>query len=490
MQLAKLPAGRVTQRWLLLRMLNTEVEKLVPLAHTGWTAEAHTLGARLCALRGLILMEVKRRVWDEALPEGPHDEGVVKSGHVISLNRFEAEAAREASADDRAAGQLRHKTLFEQAFRELHHLAPKVLRRRDRAFKVRFIGEGADDYGGVFREAITNMCAELQSDSSLLFILTPNGKFGNGDNRSAYTIRPSATTSDALAQFAFLGKIMGCAFLQKELTLDFELSGHVWKRIAGLELSDTDLASFDESALTSMRRLVHIDDDGIDEDTFGDLFFETFETSLSDDSSVELIEDGAATDVTFHTRAKFADLVINARLSEGALACEALLAGISSVVPSARLLSLMTGRELEKLTCGEAEIDVAQLKAHTSYGATAAAGMAHVRFFWAVLEAFTTEQRRLFLKFIWGRNRLPLTEDDWGDQRMKIHTLDKANPDAYFPVVHTCFFSIELPKYTSRDVCYKQLLWAINNCQSIDADNTRESRQNAAVNAFSTFSGI
>ena len=121
---------------------------------------------------------------------------------------------------------------------------------------------------------------------------------------------------------------------------------------------------------------------------------------------------------------------------------------------------------------------------------TAAAGMAHVRFFWAVLEAFTTEQRRLFLKFIWGRNRLPLTEDDWGDQRMKIHTLDKANPDAYFPVVHTCFFSIELPKYTSRDVCYKQLLWAINNCQSIDADNTRESRQNAAVNAFSTFSGI
>ena len=73
---------------------------------------------------------------------------------------------------------------------------------------------------------------------------------------------------------------------------------------------------------------------------------------------------------------------------------------------------------------------------------------------------------------------------------MKIHTLDKANPDAYFPVVHTCFFSIELPKYTSRDVCYKQLLWAINNCQSIDADNTRESRQNAAVNAFSTFSGI
>lgn len=46
---------------------------------------------------------------------------------------------------------------------------------------------------------------------------------------------------------------------------------------------------------------------------------------------------------------------------------------------------------------------------------------------------------------------------------MRIHTLEKPNPNAYFPVAHTCFFSIELPKYTSRDHCYKKLLWAINS---------------------------
>ena len=159
-------------------------------------------------------------------------------------------------------------------------------------------------------------------------------------------------------------------------------------------------------------------------------------------------------------------------------------------MPCARLLSLHTGRDLERLTCGEADVDVAALKAHTSYGATANASMPHVRYFWAALEAFTPEQRRLFLKFIWGRNRLPLTDDDWGDQKMRIHTLDKPNPDAYFPVAHTCFFSIEVPKYTSRDVAYKRVLWAVNNCQSIDADNTREGRANASLldaNAFATF---
>ena len=158
-----------------------------------------------------------------------------------------------------------------------------------------------------------------------------------------------------------------------------------------------------------MRRMRHIDEDGIDEDMFADLFFETFETRLSDGSTVELLEDGAATDVTFSTRDRFADLTIAARLAEGGTQCEALLAGIVSIVPSTRLLSLLTGLELEKLICGEADVDVAALRHHTSYGATAAGGMAHVRYFWAVLESFTPEQRRLFLKFIWGRNRLPLT---------------------------------------------------------------------------------
>ena len=175
---------------------------------------------------------------------------------------------------------------------------------------------------------------------------------------------------------------------------------------------------------------------------------------------------------------------MGARLAEGAAQCEALLAGLSSVVPSARLLSLMTGHELQLLACGEADVDVKTLRLHTSYGASAAANMPHVRYFWAVLESFTPEQRRHFLKFIWGRNRLPLTEEDWGEQRMRIHTLDKPNPNNYFPVAHTCFFSIELPRYTSREVCYKKLLWAINNCQSIDADNTREGRANAESNAF------
>ena len=50
-------------------------------------------------------------------------------------------------------------------------------------------------------------------------------------------------------------------------------------------------------------------------------------------------------------------------------------------------------------------------------------------------------------------------------------------------VAHTCFFSIELQRYTSPEKCYSKLLYACSNCQAIDADNTTEGRANAEMNS-------
>ena len=69
--------------------------------------------------------------------------------------------------------------------------------------------------------------------------------------------------------------------------LDLELCDNVWKRIASIELSPFDLASFDEAEYNSLNRLRHIDRDGVDEELFADLFFNTFEASLSDGTKVK-----------------------------------------------------------------------------------------------------------------------------------------------------------------------------------------------------------
>ncbi|KAL1499142.1 hypothetical protein AB1Y20_013653 [Prymnesium parvum] len=480
--LLSLELSHVRQRWRAILDFNERLQEVFCYVHTGWTAQPHTLGARICALRTLVLWDAKIKIWEAALPKPPPDAGVVHVGTVVSLNRFAAEAA--AKWETNAAKKL----MFDQLFEQLDRVNPKLIQRTDRGFKVKFVGEASDDYGGPYREALTNICAELQSEDSELLVLCPNGQHGLGLNRSSYTVRPSATSYGQLTKFSFLGKLMGCALLQKQASLDLELCPHFWKQLVSIDLEPSDLAEFDDAEYNSLQRLRYIDvTDGVDAELFGDLFFNTFEVTLSDGTVMELMDNGRSKNVTFHNRHTYCNLAIAARLHEGTTQCHAVLAGLRTVVPSIRLLSLMTGHDLELLTCGEAAIDLQMLKRHTSYGASLPGGAnePHIRLFWQVLEELDAEERRQFLAFSWGRNRLPLTDADWGGNTMKIHTLETPKPNGHFPVAHTCFFSIEWPKYTTREIAKDKLLYAIRNCRAIDADNTAEGRRNMGANAFS-----
>ncbi len=59
-----------------------------------------------------------------------------------------------------------------------------------------------------------------------------------------------------------------------------------------------------------------------------------------------------------------------------------------------------------------------------------------VRFMWQVLEEFSHEERRLFLKFVWGRSRLPLRVEDFSE-KFTIEQIARDNPDAKLPTSHT-----------------------------------------------------
>eukprot|EP00468_Gymnochlora_sp_CCMP2014_P011319 CAMPEP_0167765182 /NCGR_PEP_ID=MMETSP0110_2-20121227/14520_1 /TAXON_ID=629695 /ORGANISM="Gymnochlora sp., Strain CCMP2014" /LENGTH=113 /DNA_ID=CAMNT_0007652817 /DNA_START=123 /DNA_END=464 /DNA_ORIENTATION=- len=88
-------------------------------------------------------------------------------------------------------------------------------------------------------------------------------------------------------------------------------------------------------------------------------------------------------------------------------------------------------------------------------------------------ERFNEEERATFLIFVWGRSRLPTRVQDF-DQKFSItgHSRSSSNPDGWFPIAHTCGFSVELPKYTNIDIMTKRIKWAMNNCQSTDADGS------------------
>ena len=84
------------------------------------------------------------------------------------------------------------------------------------------------------------------------------------------------------------------------------------------------------------------------------------------------------------------------------------------------------------------------------------------------MTSFDDDQRQLYLKFAWGRSRLPI---DLKNLRRK-HTisLSKYMDKTGFPQAHTCFFSIDLPDYPTEKIMRAKFLTAITMCGEIDTD--------------------
>jgi len=72
------------------------------------------------------------------------------------------------------------------------------------------------------------------------------------------------------------------------------------------------------------------------------------------------------------------------------------------------------------------------------------------------------------MRFVSGRSRLPANLADF-TQRFQVMRVDR--PLNGLPTAQTCFFQLRLPPYSSQEIMYERLRYAINNCTCIDMDN-------------------
>lgn len=150
-------------------------------------------------------------------------------------------------------------------------------------------------------ELIKSPSTELQSEALSLLIKTPNGQHNTGLNREMWVPNPAATSSTQLAMFEFLGKILGLA-LYSSFTLNLDLPAILWKPLVGQKVELSDVRAIDTMCVQSLDALKTIDQKGITEDTFGDVFLEVFAIHRSDGKEVELKPNGKNIEVTFQNR--------------------------------------------------------------------------------------------------------------------------------------------------------------------------------------------
>ncbi|KAG9403599.1 hypothetical protein AC1031_006240 [Aphanomyces cochlioides] len=443
-----------------LQEFNSAIHRVLPYTQFVTDICPLSLQSMIFSCRGLIFHALKKSIWDDCLKRTQRS-GVSLE---MTLNRPKAMRQRASGLVDSDA----RTTLFAQAFRQLNSSDNHHFRRHDNVYYVKFMGENAEDAGGPYRETFAQYASELHSPQIPMFLQTPNAAHNVGLEREKWVVNPSAFSSARLRRriFEFLGKLMGACVRSKDY-FAMNLVGLVWKLLVNEETNLDDLEALDKMLVQSMSKMRTIDQLGVTESMFEDIVLETFTTLSTDNRVVEIKPGGAAIPVTFHSRLEFADLVEHFRLHEFDTVVKYIQAGLAKVLPIS-LMGIFTGLEFELMVCGSPEVDIELLIQCTEYSSCSATDL-HVVWFWNTLRKFSHEERSAFLRFVWGRSRLPHTAAEF-PQSFKLQSFNKSPADTYLPVAHTCFFAIEVPAYSSEELLAKKLIYAIYNCQEIDAD--------------------
>ncbi|CAI2362161.1 unnamed protein product [Moneuplotes crassus] len=336
------------------------------------------------------------------------------------------------------------------------------------AWKAKFLGEGSIDEGGPYRETISNICDELHSQYLPLLIPTQNNKNDHGFGRDLWTLNPSATSPIHLEMYKFMGALIGMAFRSGQV-LNLKLPSLFWKKLTGETLTLEDLEFTDAYAVQFIKDVENIKF-GTCKEEFEQAMDLNWTTQLSNGETVTLCEDGGDKQVKFEEVEDYHKKVIDTRLNEANKQAKAVKQGFEFIFPTF-CLGIFSWNEVETRVVGPRKIATASLKSITDYS-NCSPDNEYVKRFWRVFDKFTENQKSMFLKFTWGRSRLPPAER-LNDQRFKFLLIDSSrfdNHDTHLPEAHTCFFQFDLPRYTTDEACRDKILYAIESCGGIDTD--------------------
>jgi hypothetical protein len=226
--------------------------------------------------------------------------------------------------------------------------------------------------------------------------------------------------------------------------VDLELPPLVWRALAtpssrddadDFITSDADWAEIDAIGAAALSRLDAASDDAPAAERAALLDGLVWAAPRLDGTLGALRPGGAEAPVAWADRRAYVAAARAARAAELAPALAALRRGFAAVVPL-RAAALLPPAELARRCCGAAAVDVAALRASATYAGCSASD-AHICHFWAALEGFSQPQRRAFLRFAWGRARLPPPGAP-GARHLELQAFGRtaaaATPNAFLPI--------------------------------------------------------
>ncbi|CEP01414.1 unnamed protein product (mitochondrion) [Plasmodiophora brassicae] len=314
--------------------------------------------------------------------------------------------------------------------------------------KVKFIGEDGIDEGGIQKEFFQLLVKQLFNPAYGMFIVD--------DETHTYWFNKDSFESKH--EYELIGAMLGLA-IYNSVILDLHFPLCVYKKLLNSPVSFDDLRSFNPSLHRGLQQLRDFDGD------VESVFCLTFSIEYSlfgEVKRVELCPNGQNIPVTKENRERYVELFTEYTLNTSIeTQFSAFKYGFEMVCGGA-WLHLFRPEELELAICGSPELDFHALEAAAKYENYTRDSPVIVNF-WKVVHEMTEEQKRRFLSFCTGSDRVPI--NGLGSLRVPFIIARNGGDSDRLPTSHTCFNHLLLPAYSTLGKLRERLLTAIQNSE-------------------------
>jgi hypothetical protein len=329
----------------------------------------------------------------------------------------------------------------------------EVQRKADhlkKPLRVQFLGEEGIDAGGVRKEFFQLLMKEL---------LDPNyGMFYQTESRDLW-IQPRMRCQVGGDEFQLVGTLLGLA-VYNNVILDVSFPQALYRKLLGRPMDFADLEEVEPSLASGLRSMLEFED--APEATVEDVFCVNFvyEYEVFDERRTEeLCPGGKDRVVTAANRSEYVKLLTHLILDTSlATQFERFNQGFRALADR-DLMQTLHAEELELLVCGQQTFDFNDLEESTKYEGYEKNDDS-VRILWKVLHSLNNDDKRLFLKFTTGSDRVPIG----GLKDLNFVVGKNGDDQDMLPTAHTCFNHLLLPSYRDETTCAAKIKLAIQNC--------------------------
>ncbi|XP_071362163.1 probable E3 ubiquitin-protein ligase HERC3 [Trachinotus anak] len=270
---------------------------------------------------------------------------------------------------------------------------------------------------------------------------------------------PSKATQDHQRYFLF-GVLCGLAlYNQCIIHLPFPLV--LFKKLLGVKPSLEDMMEFSPVVGESLQYILedHTDDD-IDNMIMDFLI-------VWDGTKVDLDPENPEKPVTNQNKKEFVDSFVNHAFNTS---MDSLFREFKQgffQVCDRDLVKLFRPKELHELLVGKDFQDWERLKKNTGYEGVYHVGHPNIQMFWEVFDELTEDQKKTFLWFVTGFERVPILGLQNIKMTIRVKQVEDLAADQYYPETHTCFSCLELPLYSTKEIMQTRLAEALSNNRRI-----------------------